>query len=124
MAQVFSPIKLIASLFDKMIAIASQCPSLSVRGFPLVQVNWEKYKKALWRCAFNCVVVTMIFNLVTYPLAVWRGLDAGYELPSFATTIWHLFGYIVLEEIGFYYSHRYVCVCVHVSVVLLTAIDQ
>ena len=76
-----------------------------------MQVNWEKYKKALWRCVFNSVVVGLTFNLVTYPLAVWRGMDAGYELPSFTTTVWHFFGYIVIEEIGFYYSHRCVLYC-------------
>ena len=71
-----------------------------------MQVNWGKYKKALWRCAFNSVIMRMIFNLVTYPLAVWRGIDAGYELPSFATTVCHFFGFIVALEIGIYYTHR------------------
>jgi len=69
-------------------------------------VNWEKYKKALWLCLFNSLFTVTLFNLATYPLGVWRGMDAGYELPSFATTVWHLFGYIVVEEIGFYYLHR------------------
>ncbi|XP_064383184.1 fatty acid hydroxylase domain-containing protein 2-like [Halichondria panicea] len=71
-----------------------------------VPVDWKKYKKALWRCTFNSIVVGSIYQLVTYPIAVWRGVDAGYELPTFATTVFHFIGFLVFEEIGFYYSHR------------------
>ena len=44
-----------------------------------------------------------------YPLALLRmkGDECGYTLPTFTTTVWHLFMYILFEEIGFYYSHRY-----------------
>lgn len=71
-----------------------------------VPVSWEKYKTAVKLCVFNMTVVGFMFNLVTYPLLVWRGCDTGYELPSFTTTIWHAFCFIVIEEIGFYYGHR------------------
>jgi len=69
-------------------------------------VNWQRYKKALILSVFNTVVVGVFFNVVTYPLMVVRGMPCGYALPSFATTVWHLFCYIVVEEIGFYYFHR------------------
>ncbi|XP_064383183.1 fatty acid hydroxylase domain-containing protein 2-like [Halichondria panicea] len=71
-----------------------------------VPVSWMKYKKALWRCAFNIVVVVLLFQLVMYPLAVLGRMHAGYELPTFATTVLHFTGYMVIEEIGFYYTHR------------------
>ena len=74
---------------------------------PPLQVNWEKYKKAVRRVAFNMIVVSLCSVLSTYPLYVWRGSQCGYELPSFPTTIWHLFVYIITHEIIFYYSHRY-----------------
>lgn len=69
-------------------------------------MSWVKYKRALLLCGFNVTVVGMFFNLAMYPLMEWRGCVAGYQLPSFTTTVWHLFCYIVVEEIGFYYGHR------------------
>jgi len=74
-----------------------------------VPVNWEKYKKCLRRVLFNVFVVGIFFNLTMYPLALLRmkGDECGYTLPTFTTTVWHLFMYILFEEIGFYYSHRY-----------------
>ena len=70
------------------------------------QVSWTKYKKALKLCGFNITVVSVLFNIVTWPVMEWRGCEAGYDLPSFTTTVWHLFCFIVVEEIGFYYGHR------------------
>jgi sterol desaturase/sphingolipid hydroxylase (fatty acid hydroxylase superfamily) len=72
-----------------------------------MQVSWKKYKKALKLIALNVFVVGPLYNVVVYPLTVWRGNECGYELPSFLVTVWHLFCYIVVEEIGFYYFHRY-----------------
>lgn len=57
-------------------------------------------------CGFNITVIGFLFNLVTWPMMEWRGCEVGYNLPSFATTVWHLFCYIVVEEVGFYYGHR------------------
>lgn len=70
------------------------------------QVSWTKYKRALKLCCFNTTVVGFSFNVVTAPLLEWRGCGVGYQLPSFATTLWHLFCFLVIEEIGFYYGHR------------------
>ena len=67
-----------------------------------------RYKNALKLIAFNLFFVGPLFNLVSYPLIVWRGIECGYELPSFLTTIWHLFCFAAVEEIGFYYFHRLV----------------
>ena len=78
--------------------------------FVLAQVSWEKYKRALKLCCFNTTVVGFTFNVVTAPLLEWRGCEVGYQLPSFATTLWHLFCYMIIEEIGFYYGHRSVLV--------------
>lgn len=64
------------------------------------------YKKALRRVLFNVFVVGFLFNLAQYPAIKLRGNDCGYTLPTFTTTIWHLFIYIIVEEIGFYYTHR------------------
>ncbi len=72
----------------------------------IVQVSWVKYKKALKVCVFNTTVVGGTFNVLTSPLMEWRGCEVGYQLPSLPTTLWHLFCYLVIEEIGFYYGHR------------------
>lgn len=69
-------------------------------------MSWVKYKKALKLSGFNATVMGIIFNSVTWPLMEWRGCETGYNLPSFATTVWHLFCFIVVEEIFFYYGHR------------------
>ena len=57
--------------------------------------------------AFNSLVVVFVFSICTYPLAKWRGMTYGYMLPSFPSAVCHLLVYVVVEEIGFYYSHRY-----------------
>ena len=69
-------------------------------------MNWGKYKSALKLIAFNLLVIGPLFNLAVYPLMEWRGVDCGYKLPSLITTAWHLFCFILVEEVGFYYSHR------------------
>ena len=71
-----------------------------------LKVNWKMYKKGLRRVLFNMFVVGLLFNLAQYPVIKLRGNDCGYTLPTFTTTIWHLFVYIIVEEIGFYYTHR------------------
>lgn len=71
-----------------------------------LKVNWKMYKKALRRVLFNAFVIGFLFNLAQYPAIKLRGNDCGYTLPTFTTTIWHLFIYIIVEEIGFYYTHR------------------
>lgn len=81
-----------------------------------IQVNWDTYKKAIKGSMINLTVITLLFQQVTYPLIVLSGVDFGPELPSLPTTIWHLFISIIVVEIGFYYSHRYIGIinyCIH-----------
>ena len=87
-----------------MVCSLSLSPSLS-------QVNWQMYKKTLNRVLFNALVTSAIFQLTTYPLAVWRGMPCGYELPSFPVVLWDLFLCLVVVEICFYYSHRCIVLC-------------
>ena len=70
-------------------------------------MNWKKYKSAMKLIALNLFIVAPLFNLVVYPLTVWRGVECGRELPSFPTMIWHLICCAAVEEIGFYYCHRF-----------------
>ena len=73
-----------------------------------MQVNWETYKKAIKGSMFNVIVMTLLFQQVTYRLVMLSSVDFGPELPSLPTTLWHLFISVVVVEIGFYYSHRYI----------------
>lgn len=71
------------------------------------KVNWQMYKKTLRRVLFNALVTSFLFQLAIYPLVAWRGMSCDYELPSFRSVVWDSFLYLVVVEIGFYYSHRY-----------------
>jgi methylsterol monooxygenase len=69
-------------------------------------IGRDKYMKTVKLTALNVVLITPLFNVVTYPLVAWRGMPCGYELPSFWTAICHLAAFAIVEEFGFYYSHR------------------
>jgi methylsterol monooxygenase len=71
-----------------------------------VPVSWVQYKKALRRVVFNTGFVSLGVSLAMYPVVQWRGNPSGYELPQFSTTILHILGFLVIVEIGFYYTHR------------------
>ena len=73
----------------------------------LSQVNWTRYKKALMLATFNNTIVATGFSLAFYQLIKWRGNSCGYELPSFSRAIFDFLGFLICEEIGFYYTHRY-----------------
>lgn len=70
-------------------------------------MNWQTYKKTLKRVLFNALATTAVFQLIMYPLMLWRGMPCGYELPSLRRVVQDAFIYLVAVEIGFYYSHRY-----------------
>ncbi|KAG0199380.1 Chromosome 5 4, partial [Mortierella sp. GBA30] len=73
---------------------------------PLKVPTWEWYTKALWVVLQNQFLVGVPTGLVLYKLMEWRGNSIGMDLP----TVWDLakesIGFLVVEEIGFYYGHR------------------
>jgi len=73
---------------------------------PLKVPTWEWYTKALWVVLQNQFLVGVPTGLLLYKLLEWRGNPMGMELP----TVWDLakesIGFLVIEEIGFYYGHR------------------
>jgi methylsterol monooxygenase len=56
---------------------------------------------------FNQIVVTMPFIYLSYSVMEWRGFPALRELPTFRWVLVEIAVHILMEEIGFYYSHRY-----------------
>jgi methylsterol monooxygenase len=64
-----------------------------------------------WRCAkqviFNQIFINVPLSFGLYHFNRWRGsLEIRDLLPSSTEFMSHLIVFIVLEEIGFYYSHR------------------
>lgn len=57
---------------------------------------------------FNQIVVGGAVTLVMHQLYVWRGCSFGPELPTFHWVLFEIAIFTLVEEVGFYYSHRYV----------------
>ena len=55
---------------------------------------------------FNQIVVGGAISLVLHPVYSWRGCSFGPELPSFQRALFEIAICILVEEVGFYYSHR------------------
>jgi methylsterol monooxygenase len=56
---------------------------------------------------FNQFVVGIPILCVGYQLMKWRGSPPLRELPTFHWVLVEMAVHILMEEIGFYYSHRY-----------------
>lgn len=56
---------------------------------------------------FNQIVVGGVLSFVMYLLLVWRGCFFGLELFSFYWVLFEIVIFILVEEVGFYYSYRY-----------------
>eukprot|EP00112_Aurelia_sp_Birch-Aquarium-sp1_P004462 Seg1507.11 transcript_id=Seg1507.11/GoldUCD/mRNA.D3Y31 product="Fatty acid hydroxylase domain-containing protein 2" protein_id=Seg1507.11/GoldUCD/D3Y31 len=70
-------------------------------------VEWEKLKKAIKVCLFNQFVVGSFFTVICYPLFKWRGVGVTpEELPTFQWVLLEIAVFTLVEEFGFYYSHR------------------
>lgn len=57
---------------------------------------------------FNQLVVGLPVAYLSYHLMMWRGSQPLRELPTFHWVLAELALFIIIEEISFYYSHRYV----------------
>lgn len=82
-------------------------------------IFWKKYeycpqqkhkpmlKKTLQVVVFNQTVIGIPFMVLTYYLFEWRGCAFHGELPTFHWFLLELTVFSLVEELGFYYSHRY-----------------
>ena len=64
---------------------------------------WSAIKTA----AFNLGVVSPLFTLFGYPTTVYFGSYHKGELPTFERFLFEFLVFNIIEEIFFYYSHRY-----------------
>jgi methylsterol monooxygenase len=56
---------------------------------------------------FNQIVVSLPVAYLSYIMMKWRGFPPLRELPTFHWVLVEMAVHILMEEIGFYYSHRY-----------------
>ncbi|XP_031550953.1 fatty acid hydroxylase domain-containing protein 2-like [Actinia tenebrosa] len=65
----------------------------------------SKLMRAIKGVLFN-QFLGFLLTIVMYPVYLWRGGSFGCELPSFQWVLFELLVFILVEEVGFYYSHR------------------
>ncbi|XP_068701654.1 fatty acid hydroxylase domain-containing protein 2-like isoform X1 [Montipora foliosa] len=69
-------------------------------------LDLKKLLKATKLVLFNQIVVGGGFSLALYKFYQWRGCSCGTELPSFQWVLFEIAIYSLVDELGFYYSHR------------------
>jgi fatty acid hydroxylase domain-containing protein 2 len=69
---------------------------------------WQKFLQCLKVILFNQIVVNMVVACFVYWLMILSGsvVVGADEFPSMTTLVYHLVIFVLVEEIGFYYSHR------------------
>lgn len=70
-------------------------------------VEKKKLISAILLVAFNLNVLSLPFFYLTFTLMKWRGSSFGLELPMFQWVLLELVVFILVEEVLFYYSHRF-----------------
>lgn len=72
-----------------------------------VPVPREQLLRAIKLVVFNQTVVGIPVASAVYYLMKWRGCSMGPEdLPTFQWALFELIVFVLVEELGFYYSHR------------------
>jgi len=66
----------------------------------------ETFCKAVFLALFNQIVVSGIVIVIFYYVSLWRGNSTTLPLPDFNTFLLHMGGFLLVEELFFYYSHR------------------
>ncbi len=67
----------------------------------------KKLRAAIVPILFNQLVVAIPVLYVFYRLMLWRGCSFGRQLPTFPRVVGELFIMICVDEIAFYYVHRF-----------------
>lgn len=71
-------------------------------------VDKRKLCKVIGQVLFNQTIVGFPVIYLSYYIMEWRGFPPVRELPTFHWVLAEIAIHILCEEIGFYYSHRYV----------------
>lgn len=62
--------------------------------------------KVVHQVLINQILIGLPFGIFAYYLMEWRGYDSGKTLPTFQWCLFELILCVLMEEAGFYYSHR------------------
>jgi sterol desaturase/sphingolipid hydroxylase (fatty acid hydroxylase superfamily) len=70
-------------------------------------VDRKKFANAVMQVVFNQIFVGPFFALVCLPIVRFRDMQTSVDtIPSVGVVLTHFAGYALVEEVGFYYSHR------------------
>lgn len=69
-------------------------------------VETRKLIKVIWSVLVNQFLVGVPLGCLIYVFMDYRGFPPIRELPTFHWVLLELAVHIIMEEIGFYYSHR------------------
>uniref|UniRef100_A0A336LPF1 CSON010392 protein n=1 Tax=Culicoides sonorensis TaxID=179676 RepID=A0A336LPF1_CULSO len=71
-------------------------------------VDKKKLFQVIRQVLFNQFFVSIPLLMISYPIAEWCGcLNEVRTLPTFHKIVFDLILFILIEEVGFYYSHRF-----------------
>ncbi|XP_055683030.1 fatty acid hydroxylase domain-containing protein 2 [Lutzomyia longipalpis] len=70
-------------------------------------VDNKRLMQVISTVLFNQFIVGIPMNLLAYKVMTYRGIVPNRELPTFHWVLLELAVCILVEEIGFYYSHRF-----------------
>nr|CAB3244896.1 fatty acid hydroxylase domain-containing protein 2-like [Phallusia mammillata] len=70
-----------------------------------VPVDRAKLLRCIKVVIFN-QFLSFVLTALFYPLFKWRGMSTGLALPTFQVVLFQLGGFILVEEVLFYYCHR------------------
>ncbi|XP_059485434.1 fatty acid hydroxylase domain-containing protein 2-like [Neocloeon triangulifer] len=69
-------------------------------------VDKSKLLQGILQGLFNQIVVGIPFAYLAFHVMQWRGMPPIRQLPTFQRVLMELPVFILIEEFGFYYSHR------------------
>lgn len=70
-------------------------------------VDKKQLFQVIRQVLINQFLIGIPLIMFAYPIAEWRGcLDNVRTLPTFHRIVFDLILFILIEEVGFYYSHR------------------
>lgn len=69
-------------------------------------LSLKDLKKIYHRVLFNQIIVGLPMSFVSFYLMKWRGCPTNGDLPTFQWVLLEITIFTLIEEVGFYYSHR------------------
>lgn len=73
-----------------------------------IQMDMKKFEKAMKQVAFYLIIQNALSTYPLYLAQKWRGCPfSPAETPGWGKLVWDICLVIVIQEVAFYYSHRY-----------------